>query len=129
MVSLEKHWQRARVDAEIAGNSAVAVSTSNVEMFTLRMGPGGCPLDLARKVTVTIDGQKVVVEGPNSDRSWYIPFGKSRGKWDELKVAAYSGLHKVHGLQGPIDDAFLDSFLMVTPTGPELAGHRAVGRV
>ena len=26
-------------------------------------------------------------------------------------------LRKRHGLQGPIDDAFMDSFLMVTPTG------------
>jgi hypothetical protein len=27
------------------------------------------------------------------------------------------GLHKRHGLQGPIDDAFLDPFLLVRPTG------------
>ena len=26
-------------------------------------------------------------------------------------------IHKVHGLQGPIDDAFLDPFLLVRPTG------------
>ena len=29
-------------------------------------------------------------------------------------------LAKRHGLQGPIDDAFMDSFLMVHPTGPAL---------
>jgi hypothetical protein len=28
-----------------------------------------------------------------------------------------SGLHKTHALQGPIDDAFLDPFLLVRPTG------------
>jgi hypothetical protein len=27
------------------------------------------------------------------------------------------GLHKTHALQGPIDDAFLDPFLLVRPTG------------
>ena len=29
-------------------------------------------------------------------------------------------LRKRHGLQGPIDDAFMDSFMMVRPTGPAL---------
>jgi hypothetical protein len=121
--SLFKHWQRARIDAEIAGDSAVNVSTSNVDGFSLEMGPGGCPLDPARKVTVTVDGQKVTVFGPRSDRSWYTTFGRSRagGEWAELKVAARMGLHKIHGLQGPIDDAFLDSFVFVTPTGTPLA--------
>ena len=36
------------------------------------------------------------------------------------------GLHKRHGLQGPVDDAFLDSFVMVTPTGT--AASAAVGK-
>ncbi len=35
-------------------------------------------------------------------------------------------LQKRHGLQGPIDDAFLDSFLMVRPTGSAL--NDKVGR-
>jgi hypothetical protein len=34
-------------------------------------------------------------------------------------------LRKRHGLQGPIDDAFMDSFLMVRPTGKSL--HDKVG--
>jgi hypothetical protein len=32
-----------------------------------------------------------------------------------------TGLSKRHGLQGPIDDAFMDSFLMVRPTGTALS--------
>ena len=55
--AMGKHWERARLDAEIAGDSAVAVTTSNVTAFTLDMGSGGCPLDLAMAPTVTIDGQ------------------------------------------------------------------------
>ena len=121
--SLVKHWQRASVDAEITGDSAVNVATGNVDAFSLEMGPGACPLDPARKVTVTIDGQKLSVFGPGSDRSWYATFGRAtpQGAWAELKVAAKSGLHKTHGLQGPIDDAFLDSFIFVTPTGTPMA--------
>ena len=34
-----------------------------------------------------------------------------------MKNGPASGLHKTHALQGPIDDAFLDPFLLVRPTG------------
>ena len=119
--AMEKHWERARLDAEIAGDSAVTVSTANVAAFTLEMGSGGCPLDLARQPVVTIDGQKVTALGPMSDRSWTAHFRKSGSKWASANTAGEPGLHKRHGLQGPVDDAFLDSFVFVTPTGTPLA--------
>jgi hypothetical protein len=45
-----------------------------------------------------------------------MAFEKTRGSW---KVASgrEKGLRKKHGLQGPIDDAFLEPFLVVRPTG------------
>ncbi|MCX7398452.1 MAG: prolyl oligopeptidase family serine peptidase [Planctomycetales bacterium] len=39
---------------------------------------------------------------------------------------APEGLRKRHNLQGPIDDAFMDSFIFVRPTGT--AAHEAVGK-
>lgn len=118
--SLEKHWERARVNAEVAGDSGVNVETANVSAFTLDMGPGGYPLELTRKPVVTIDGQKLTAPSPMSDRSWKARFRKSGGKWT-VADSAPSGLQKRHGLQGPVDDAFLDSFLFVTPTGAPIA--------
>jgi hypothetical protein len=119
---LAQHWERARVDAEIAGDSAVNVTTSTVTALTLEMGPGGCPLDPARKPAVTIDGQKLSAPTPASDRSWRARFRKLDGNvWTATADASPApALHKVHGLQGPIDDAFLDSFVFVTPTGTPL---------
>ena len=114
---LGRHWERARVDAEIAGDSAVNVETANVTAFTLDMRSGGCPLDLARKPVVTIDGQKLTAPGPMSDRSWTAHFRKSGTQWAAVETADEAGLHKRHGLQGPIDDAFLSSFVFVSPTG------------
>src|SRR3954451_6623955 len=119
--ALGKHWDRARVNAEIEGDRGVNVETSNVTAFTLAMGPGGCPLDLASKAAVTIDGQKVSVAGPMSDRSWTAHFRKSGTQWAAVESAEFAGLHKQHGLQGPIDDAFLDSFIFVSPTGTPIA--------
>jgi hypothetical protein len=40
-------------------------------------------------------------------------------------ASAGDGLRKRHGLQGPIDHALMDSFVMVKPTGKPL--HEAVG--
>lgn len=121
--AMGKHWERARLNAEFASGSSVAVETDNVTAFTLEMGAGGCPLDLAGKPVVTIDGQKLNVIGPMSDRSWKVHFKKMGNLWAAAETPALAGLHKVHGLQGPVDDAFLDSFVFVTPTGTPLAAE------
>lgn len=124
--ALEKHWERTRLNARVTGESDVSVETSNVAAFSLEMGSGGCPLDLARKVTVAIDGRKIIAPGPMSDRSWTVHFRKSGSQWAVAESPLAAGLHKRHGLQGPIDDAFLDSFVFVSPTGAPVAP--AVGK-
>lgn len=119
--SLGKHWERVRLNAEFVSGNSVIVETTNVTAFTLEMGAGGCPLDLAGKPVVTIDGQKLTVVGPMSDRSWNVHFRKTGDKWATVDSPIIAGLTKRHGLQGPIDDAFLDSFVFVTPTGTPIA--------
>jgi hypothetical protein len=39
------------------------------------------------------------------------------GRWQAVASPDDGTLRKRHGLQGPIDDAFMDRFLMVRPTG------------
>lgn len=124
--SLGKHWERARIDAEIAGPNGIAVTTANVAAFTLAFGPGGCPLDLVAKPAVTIDGQKIATPPPGSDRSWTAHFRRAGDRWAVVDSPTVAGLHKRHGLQGPIDDAFLDRFVFVTPTGAPISA--AVGQ-
>jgi dienelactone hydrolase len=123
--ALGQHWVRARVNAEVESDRAVKVETSNVVAFTLSLGAGARLLDPAARTTVAIDGQKVAVDGPASDGSWAVRFRKSGTQWAEAKEEA-AGLVKRHGLQGPVDDAFMDSFVFVTPTGtpavPAVAG-------
>lgn len=114
---MEKHWERARIDAELMG-PGVTIKTSNVNALTLAMPPGTCPLDGTRRPTVTIDGTELEAAAVQSDRSWVAHFRKdASGRWTAVESATVAGLHKVHGLQGPIDDAFLDHFVMVKPTG------------
>jgi pimeloyl-ACP methyl ester carboxylesterase len=115
---LEKHWEKATVDVAIAGE--VAGETSNVTALTLQFEAGECPMDNVERPKVTIDEDEL--QGPPvlSDRSWQAHFVRKDGHWKTGAVEGI-GLRKRHGLQGPIDDAFMDSFLMVRPTGKPIS--------
>lgn len=116
-----EHWERTRVHARITGPSSVKVQTQNVVALTLDMAAGHCPLHPLTRPVVLIDEQEVSVMRPKSDRSWRVHLRKNvEGKWQEtlshIEVAEGERV-KRHGLQGPVDDAFMDAFLMVRPSG------------
>ena len=48
------------------------------------------------------------------------------GRWSVVHSFEDGLLCKRHGLQGPIDDAFMDSFMLVAPTGQ--AWNESIGR-
>ena len=119
--AMGKEWERARLDAEVSDDHTVQVRSTNVAAFTLAMGSGENLLDDTQKPSVVIDGEKVSGPVPMSDRSWIAHFRRNNGHWMLADSARLPGLHKRHDLQGPIDDAFLDSFVMVRPSGTPLA--------
>ena len=113
---LGEHWLQAGVDGEITGRRSVTLTTRNVTSLTLSMPSGLAPFDPTSAVQLTIDGQRLPAPGPASDRSWHCRLLRDGGVWrvGQLPTAT---LRKRHNLQGPIDDAFMDSFLFVRPTG------------
>jgi dienelactone hydrolase len=122
--ALGEHWSEARVDAQLIDNEAISASTKNVTALSFDMPAGWAPFDVTKPVSLSIDGQDVRGPRPASDRSWNCRLVKSGERW-ELQKEAATGLRKRHDLQGPIDDAFMDSFVFVRPTGG--AAHSAVG--
>lgn len=121
---LEKHWERARVEAAVENDHTVRAKTANVSAISFEMGTAANLLNPGSKITVVVDGQTVVAPGPLSDGSWTVRLSKAAGKWG--LAGETGGLAKTHNLQGPIDDAFMDSFLMVRPTGAP--ANEAVGK-
>jgi hypothetical protein len=108
--ALDAHYQRAEINASRSDDlTRYTATTKNVSRLKIAGAPA----------TYTIDGDTL-------SGSANPTFEKVNGKWTAA-AAHPSGLRKIHGLQGPIDDAFLDSFVVVRGTGPswnpDVAGY------
>jgi hypothetical protein len=112
---LDQHWSEGRVEAEIT-KDGVSGTTKGVTALTLSMPAATCPFAKVAKPVVVLDGTELVTAAVPSTGTWTAHVRKVDGKWKVVDSADDGKLAKRHGLQGPIDDAFLDSFLMVKPT-------------
>jgi hypothetical protein len=111
---LEKHWEPARLEAQPLGSGNYLVKTSNVSALSLLI-PAGYNVN-----GVSIDGSRFVFKAPEERTgARKMSFIKEDRGWETDK-GMHFGHRKTHALQGPIDDAFLDPFLIVKPTGPAL---------
>jgi hypothetical protein len=100
---MEKEWERADIDADFS-SSQPTVQTKNVSAFTLHR-------DAA---SLTIDGQPIRLTTTTPPSG--VSFHKENGKW----VAGPLPYGKNPAVCGPIDHAFMSSFVFVRPTGKPL---------
>ncbi|MDY3551817.1 hypothetical protein R5W24_000897 [Gemmata sp. JC717] len=106
--ALEKHYEKAVVDSTWT-KDALRITTQNVASLRLRRLTDWHPVPAA----VSIDGQTVATKlAPDED----LFLSKVGGKWVTGRTDA-DKLRKRHKLQGPIDDAFVDGFVVARPTG------------
>jgi pimeloyl-ACP methyl ester carboxylesterase len=110
---LEEHWKQARIDAEISAEG-IRATTTNISALAFEIRPGLAPFAATPKIS--IDGQNIPGKLAASDRSWRTELRKSKGQWAVRGSEEPVTLAKKPGLQGPIDDAFMDSFVFVLPT-------------
>jgi pimeloyl-ACP methyl ester carboxylesterase len=123
ITGMKEHWEPARVRAEIRDNRVVIVTT-DVTGLKFDMAAGLAPFDITKNITIEINKQTLTASKAKSDRSWSYEIHWADGNW-VAGPKSQNGLQKKHGLQGPIDDAFLSSFLMVTPSGKPI--NEAIG--
>jgi dienelactone hydrolase len=93
--SVEKQYQRTEVDADRTGDE-IRVTTRNVSRISIDGGGHA-----------VVDGQRIELAN----------FGLLMKTADGWRRAGKAGRYKKPGLQGPIDDAFKEAFLVVRPTG------------
>jgi hypothetical protein len=142
------HW---KLDASPGDNRVeLRVGTANVSAFTLDFPPGTFLLEQATGIdaSLTVSATVVSAEDIPDDNSsadtdegngpWFHittnPFSdgsaqiqahrNAKGEWESGPLG--DQLRKRQHLQGPIDDAFMDSFVFVRPTGR--AANETVGR-
>jgi hypothetical protein len=112
---LDEMWERARVNARIEGD-ALTVTTANVTALHLMFDAGLAPFAVGVRPRLTIDGALISMPAVRGDKSLDTSLVRTNGAWRLGELPA-AGLRKAHGLQGPIDDAFMDAFVFVQPTG------------
>jgi hypothetical protein len=121
---LDEHWSRADVTASLLAGQ-VDIEAAGASDLTLSFGPGESPFDVQSPVILVLGDTELEAPAPKSDKSWSVSLHQARGQW-RLGKRPGEGLRKQHGLQGPIDDAFMDSFIFVRPTGKPL--HEQPGK-
>ncbi len=112
---LEEHWRAADV-VLIEAEDGLSLSTENVTALTIDYPAGQSYFDGTEPVVIDVDGHELEAARPGTDRSFRVQLHKRDDVW-KLGPAPSEGLAKRPGLQGPIDDAFMDSFIFVRPTG------------
>jgi pimeloyl-ACP methyl ester carboxylesterase len=144
---LENHWQPGFVFARLVKPNEIRVVVSGVNDFEIQFATGDLPDWFSKAPNVRLDAPDPVRtdegsfphalsllhdifndEPPlRSDRSWSVRFYRSNlgsttegpvnSEWHTGTPPWENELRKRHGLQGPIDDALMDSFVFVTPGG------------
>lgn len=112
--AMGREWERARIDARIDGDS-IAMTTSNVTALHVTFPQGLAPFAPGVRPLVTIDGRSLRLPAIGRDRSLNAGLVATDSGWTLGRLP--DTLRKAHGLQGPIDDAFMDGFVVVRPTG------------
>ena len=113
--AIAAHWERARVSAAIDGDT-IRATTSGITALHLRFDSGLAPFAAGTRPTMTIDGTTLALPAVANDKSLDAGLVRNGAQWRVGELPS-SGLRKAHGLQGPIDDAFMDGFVFVRPTG------------
>lgn len=115
---LAEHWEPGRITATYrAARNLIQAKSSGITDLTLRFEPGWCPFEVQRGVAIEIDEQQLTSAGPASDRSWETQLHRAEGRWVlGARPSNKDVVRKAHGLQGPIDDAFMDPFVFVKPS-------------
>lgn len=111
---LGDHLDAATVHATVSKDGVLHIKTENITALQIAR-------DVAEKIE--IDGDEHPLSNAGGGLLPGVFYAWNGQHWDLLdydQSRAFAGnpqLHKRHNLQGPIDDAFMEPFLCVLPTG------------
>lgn len=114
--ALKEHWVPAVITAEMTNSNNIDLKVENITDLSLDLDANSIPSDVMW-LSVDLQGKKFHC-ARRSDLSWGIRLRKFGSNWEQVSPIETPAkeLVKKHGLQGPIDDAFMGPFLFVKPT-------------
>lgn len=133
--TLKRHWEPSLVFAKFLTDGdrpTILVALSGVDRLNISFPPGTYPFPPERQAALEAwhinewgglpkhQRVKHTLPKPGADGSLKFTIRVDQYTNVFFTSGNVSGLYKQHGLQGPIDDAFMDRFLMVRPTGKPL---------
>ena len=132
--AMGEHWKPATVIAQIDRSSPflirISIYSDNITQMSLNFPAGSfAPQDVLSVEILPLkgtgSGYEFTEQKPFSDGSFEATYHENTmDGW--LEGNATAAMAKRHHLQGPIDDAFMDSFVFVRPTGTAI--NPAVGQ-
>jgi hypothetical protein len=122
VLALQRHWDKATVDAEWTGSHKLRIATTNVQALQIDLPE---TLPVPDNVNISLDGEsfEVPTRIPSDKFTRPRTFRRIDSHWvatfaDPPSRAATPS--KQPGMQGPIDDAFTRGFIVVKSTKPAL---------
>ena len=129
VTGLDQHWEQATVRAKLVPQeNAIEINAEGVTSLRLSIPAGRSPFRPDQSVSIIFTSPNqapILASRPETDGSWHCDLLCDAGVWKQGQ-SQVNGLQKKHDLQGPIDDAFMDSFIVVRPTGQPQ--HEMIGR-
>lgn len=130
VTGLASHWSKGRIRGQIL-NDSIELRVEGITAFDLRFEPGTFPFVMEPEIriwhrqgdrwvrsTLPASSTGIPVNGMlSTDRSWVCRLVSSGQGWRLRGTVDDEQLQKQPGLQGPVDDAFMEPFLFVTPSG------------
>lgn len=108
--ALEEHWERAHIRAQVLEEGRIEIHTRNINRFTVEVPP---QIESSEPI-IAIDGPRIEGFPGVSREKRRLEFIKEAHSWrvrsGVVSEIAPGPRPKRHGLQGPIDDAFMNRF-------------------
>lgn len=112
-----EHWKRAYLEASYTDSGIHVKEVENISALTFEFPSDSVPFQSGETPVIEIAGLEIATSAVEAGSPWKAHIVLKDGKWTSGELG--ENLTKRHGLQGPIDDAFMDSFLFVTPENPQ----------
>ena len=116
VLALEQHWEEARVDAVRKADGSYELTTKNITKLVLNMPFAKSVILDGYALQASLAHNCQLTKRANKT-GWYTYMSTLEATLGPPPVDPLPLPKKQHNLQGPIDDAFMDAFLFVRPTG------------